>query len=41
MVSIGMAFAILQVIIYTLHNKRVAEGKYNPAKGEVPRIYVP
>ncbi|KAI8271041.1 putative transporter [Colletotrichum sp. SAR11_239] len=41
MVSIGMGFAILQVIIYTLHNKRVAEGKYKPAKGEVPRIYVP
>ncbi|KAI8284533.1 hypothetical protein K4K60_001849 [Colletotrichum sp. SAR11_57] len=41
MVSIGMGFAILQVIIYTLHNERVAEGKYKPAKGEVPRIYVP
>ncbi|KAK6225233.1 inner membrane transporter yfaV [Colletotrichum tabaci] len=41
MVSVGMAFAILQVVIYTVHNKRVASGKHKPRNGEVPRIYVP
>ncbi|KAF9878284.1 alternative sulfate transporter [Colletotrichum karsti] len=41
MVSVGMAFAMLQVVIYTVHNKRVAQGKYKPKDGEIPRIYVP
>ncbi|TDZ39392.1 putative transporter [Colletotrichum spinosum] len=41
MVSVGMGFAILQVIIYTVHNKRVAQGKHRAPDGEVPRIYVP
>lgn len=40
MVSVGMAFAVLQVVIYAVHNKRVAEGKHKPRDGEVPRIYV-
>ncbi|OLN81966.1 putative transporter YIL166C-like protein 11 [Colletotrichum chlorophyti] len=41
MVSVGMAFAILQVAIYTVHNRRVAQGKHIPPKGEAARIYVP
>lgn len=41
MVCVGMAFAILQVVIYTVHNRRVAEGKHKPPPGEAPRIYVP
>lgn len=41
MVSVGMAFAILQVVIYTVHNKRVAQGKHKAPPGEVPRIYIP
>ncbi|KAK1623435.1 inner membrane transporter yfaV [Colletotrichum phormii] len=40
MVSAGIAFAILQVVIYTVHNKRVAQGKHKPRDGEAPRIYV-
>lgn len=40
MVSVGMAFAVLQVAIYTVHNRRVAEGKHKPRDGEALRIYV-
>ncbi|KAK1470722.1 inner membrane transporter yfaV [Colletotrichum cuscutae] len=40
MVSVGMAFAVLQVVLYAVHNKRVAEGKHKPRDGEAPRIYV-
>ncbi|KAF6795885.1 transporter YIL166C-like protein 11 [Colletotrichum sojae] len=41
MVSVGMAFAILQVVIYTVHNRRVAQGRHKPPPGEAPRMYVP
>ncbi|TPX08032.1 uncharacterized protein E0L32_010232 [Thyridium curvatum] len=39
MVAVGMAFAILQTIIYRVHNWRVAQGKHYSEKA--PRIYVP
>ncbi|KAI5860964.1 inner membrane transporter yfaV [Durotheca rogersii] len=39
MVSIGMVFAIIQVIVYTVHNRRVAEGKHTSSDGEEPMIY--
>ncbi|KAK8235799.1 inner membrane transporter yfaV [Phyllosticta capitalensis] len=40
MVALGMAFAILQVVIYFVHNRRVAQSKHQPPAGEEPRIYV-
>jgi hypothetical protein len=41
MVSVGIASASLQVAIYVVHNKRVAEGKIKPKDGSPPMIYVP
>lgn len=41
MVSVGMAFALLQIGIYVHHNKRVGEGKHHPKDGEEPMIYAP
>lgn len=42
MVSVGIVFAILQVGIYKVHNKRVAEGKHEADEdGQEPQIYVP
>ncbi|KAK8162690.1 inner membrane transporter yfaV [Phyllosticta citrichinensis] len=40
MVVVGMMFAVLQVAIYAIHNRRVAKGKHKPPAGEPPRIYV-
>ncbi|KAK7541026.1 inner membrane transporter yfaV [Phyllosticta citribraziliensis] len=40
MVVVGMMFAVLQVVIYAVHNRRVAQGKHKPPAGEPPRIYV-
>ncbi|KAK7520318.1 inner membrane transporter yfaV [Phyllosticta citriasiana] len=40
MVAVGMMFAILQVAIYAVHNRRVAQGKHKPPAGEALRIYV-
>ncbi|KAI3541126.1 major facilitator superfamily transporter [Colletotrichum filicis] len=40
MVSIGMAFALLQEAVYVLHNRRVAQGKHRPKDGSEPYIYV-
>ena len=40
MVSVGMVFALLQVSIYVVHNRRVAQGKHDNEKEE-PRIYCP
>ncbi len=41
MVSVGISFALLQIVIYVLHNKRVAQGKYRTKGAEVPMIYRP
>ncbi|SPO03687.1 related to permease of the major facilitator superfamily [Cephalotrichum gorgonifer] len=41
MVCVGIVFAALQIVIYTAHNRRVANGTYKPKDGEEPRIYVP
>jgi len=40
MVTVGIVFAALQLIIYVVHNRRVAEGK-RPKDGSEPQIYVP
>jgi hypothetical protein len=41
MVSVGIAFAALQVIIYVIHNKRVAQGKHKDKDGAEPMLYTP
>jgi hypothetical protein len=41
MVSLGMVFAAIQVVVYKVHNRRVAEGKHVPKDGETPMIYTP
>ena len=42
MVVVGIIFAMLQIGIYVVHNKRVAQGKHKPDKnGNPPQIYVP
>ncbi|KAL7914349.1 MFS general substrate transporter [Trichoderma velutinum] len=41
MVSIGIASAIVQIIVYVRHNQRVAEGKSQREAGLSPRVYVP
>ncbi|RYO85986.1 hypothetical protein DL762_004958 [Monosporascus cannonballus] len=41
MVAIGIFFASLQVAIYTIHNRRVAQGNHRAQDGETPGIYVP
>ncbi|PKS12648.1 hypothetical protein jhhlp_000856 [Lomentospora prolificans] len=41
MVAVGMLFAAIQVIVYVVHNKRVAEGKHQPKDGEESMIYIP
>nr|XP_036579614.1 major facilitator superfamily transporter [Colletotrichum truncatum]KAF6787222.1 major facilitator superfamily transporter [Colletotrichum truncatum] len=40
MVSVGMAFALLQELVYFIHNKRVAQGKHRPKDGSKPYVYV-
>ncbi|KAL2880854.1 hypothetical protein SGCOL_003881 [Colletotrichum sp. CLE4] len=40
MVSIGMAFALLQEAVYLVHNRRVAQGKHRPKDGSEPYVYV-
>lgn len=40
MVTVGIVFAALQLVIYIVHNRRVAEGK-RPKDGSAPQIYVP
>ncbi|RKU45737.1 hypothetical protein DL546_008071 [Coniochaeta pulveracea] len=40
MVAVGMALAMLQYIIYKLHNTRVTDGKYKSRTGETPMLYV-
>ena len=42
MVVVGIAFAMLQIVVYVVHNRRVAQGKHKPDKnGNRPQIYVP
>ncbi|KAK4159569.1 putative transporter [Cladorrhinum sp. PSN259] len=42
MVSVGILFAIFQVVIYVVHNRKVREGKIKTdEEGEEPQIYVP
>ncbi len=41
MVAVGIVFAGLQIVIYFVHNKRVADGKHDTKDGEVPMVYVP
>lgn len=36
-----MAFALIQIVTYVIHNRRVAQGKHRPKNGEEPMIYVP
>ena len=40
MVSVGIASASLQLVIYVIHNKRVAQGKITTKDGSPPMIYV-
>lgn len=40
MVSVGMAFALLQEAVYILHNRRVAQGKHSDKDGSESYIYV-
>ncbi|KAF6833982.1 inner membrane transport protein yfav [Colletotrichum musicola] len=40
MVSVGMAFALLQELVYFVHNRRVAQGKHKPKDGQEPFLYV-
>ncbi|KAM0284123.1 hypothetical protein ACHAQH_002111 [Verticillium albo-atrum] len=41
MVSVGMIFAIIQDIVYVVHNRRVRSGKHKTKDGSEPYIYVP
>ncbi|OBR16019.1 major facilitator superfamily transporter [Colletotrichum higginsianum IMI 349063] len=40
MVSVGMAFALLQEAVYFVHNRRVAQGKHTSKDGSEPYVYV-
>ncbi|KAK1827160.1 putative transporter [Podospora conica] len=40
MVTVGIIFAALQIVIYVVHNRRVAKG-HRPKDGSEPQIYVP
>ncbi len=39
MVTVGIIFAALQIVIYVVHNRRVAKGR-RPKDGSEPQIYV-
>ncbi|KAE9572462.1 hypothetical protein CGMCC3_g11408 [Colletotrichum fructicola] len=39
MVSVGMAFALLQELVYFVHNRRVAQGKHKSKDGSEPYVY--
>ncbi|KAH8898179.1 MFS general substrate transporter [Thozetella sp. PMI_491] len=41
MVSVGIAFAALQIVVYIVHNRRVAKGQHEEKDGSEPMIYVP
>lgn len=41
MVSLGFVFAGIQVGVYVVHNRRVAEGKHTSKGNSEPMIYTP
>lgn len=41
MVSVGMFFAIIQEVVYLVHNARVRSGKHVTKDGSPPYIYIP
>lgn len=41
MVSVGIASAAIQIVVYVVHNRRVAQGKHQTKDGSEPMIYVP
>ena len=41
MVSVGVASALVQIIVYVVHNRRVAQGKHRPKDGLAPMVYIP
>lgn len=41
MVSVGIASASVQVIVYVVHNRHVAQGKHRPKDGSAPIVYFP
>ncbi|KAK5653409.1 hypothetical protein OQA88_8894 [Cercophora sp. LCS_1] len=41
MVTVGIIFASLQIAIYVVHNRRVAQGKIQSKNGVPPQIYIP
>ncbi|KAH8669142.1 major facilitator superfamily domain-containing protein [Xylariales sp. PMI_506] len=41
MVSIGILFACLQMVIYIIHNRRVVQRKHLSTNGSIPMVYVP
>lgn len=41
MVSVGIASVLVQIIVYVVHNRRVAQGKHRPKDGSVPMVYFP
>ena len=41
MVGVGFIAALVQEVLYRVHNKRVAEGKHQAPEGKMPRTYVP
>ncbi|KAK1766601.1 major facilitator superfamily domain-containing protein [Phialemonium atrogriseum] len=41
MVSVGIVFAALQIVVYVVHNRRVAQGKHQEKDGSESMIYVP
>ncbi|OJJ84647.1 uncharacterized protein ASPGLDRAFT_1516636 [Aspergillus glaucus CBS 516.65] len=41
MVSVGVASALVQIIVYVVHNRRVAQGKHRPKDGLTPMVYIP
>ena len=43
MITVGIAFALIQIAIYVIHNRRVAEGKHTRTEkdGSKPRRYTP
>lgn len=41
MVGVGFIAALVQEVLYRVHNRHVAEGKHRGLEGKEPRIYVP
>jgi len=40
MVCIGIASAFAQIVVYIVHNRRVAQGKHRPSDGLAPMVHV-